>query len=203
MNLENAFSESDRRASGTSQSCRKRKFSSTLSMGSDLDSNSGGEADENFGEAQAYGSKLESIRIGDEQAVAKFYLERFEWIQQLMCRPIALSWVRYIEPGKLSRYPYNGHKRRGHKRRGGDKPSTDQAEQDQEQAEDSSGQETGEPDEQTTKPPWWPPQDCHYLSPVHQKKPCTWWAHFRQVYLPANEVSSTATPARSYLAQRA
>ncbi|PHH69538.1 hypothetical protein CDD82_7697 [Ophiocordyceps australis] len=53
-------------------------------------------------------SARRGIKIGDSEAVWKFYEQRFKNCQQTACKLIAKAWVKVVEPKKQSTHPYTG-----------------------------------------------------------------------------------------------
>ncbi|KAM7190663.1 Protein of unknown function (DUF2841) domain containing protein [Rhypophila sp. PSN 637] len=48
------------------------------------------------------------ICIGDDKRVWEFYIQRFEDVQQHVCKLIAKAWVKAMAPKKQSTHPYTG-----------------------------------------------------------------------------------------------
>lgn len=87
------------------------------------------------------------LRIGDEAKVTAYYEGALKHFQQLNCRMVAKAFIKFIEPRKQVRHPYNGGKPPA-----GSAPGT-----------------TGDPEK--TKPEWWPPGVMH-KEPDHLRKEC-------------------------------
>ncbi|KAJ5576019.1 hypothetical protein N7535_002945 [Penicillium sp. DV-2018c] len=85
------------------------------------------------------------LRIGDSQKVMSYYESALKHFQQLNCRMVAKAFIKFIEPRKQVRHPYNGGKPPA-----GSAPGT-----------------TGDPEK--TKPEWWPPGVMH-KEPDHLRK---------------------------------
>jgi Protein of unknown function (DUF2841) len=88
---------------------------------------------------------LISLEIGDEDKVKAYYEMAFKNLQQLNCRQMAKAFIKFIEPRKQVKHPYNG---------GRPPPGA------------PPGQK-GDPEK--TKPDWWPPGVVH-KEPDHLKK---------------------------------
>ncbi|KAJ9481677.1 hypothetical protein VN97_g11790, partial [Penicillium thymicola] len=87
------------------------------------------------------------LRIGDTEKVIAYYEDALKkHFQQLNCRMVAKAFIKFIEPRKQVRHPYNGGKPPG------SDPGT-----------------TGDPE--NTKPEWWPPGVMH-KEPDHLRKEC-------------------------------
>ncbi|KAJ6094337.1 Protein of unknown function DUF2841 [Penicillium canescens] len=84
------------------------------------------------------------LRIGDTQNVMAYYERALQHFQQLNCRTVAKAFIKFIEPRKQVRHPYNGGKPPG------SAPGT-----------------TGDPEK--TKPEWWPLGVMH-KEPDHLRK---------------------------------
>ncbi|KAJ5253828.1 Protein of unknown function DUF2841 [Penicillium chrysogenum] len=84
------------------------------------------------------------LRIGDTQNVMAYYERALQHFQQLNCRTVAKAFIKFVEPRKKVRHPYNGGKTPG------SAPGT-----------------TG--DSENTKPEWWPPGVMH-KEPDHLRK---------------------------------
>lgn len=93
-------------------------------------------------------TKMVPLRIGDAQKVMSYYEGALKHFQQLNCRTVAKAFIKFIEPRKQFRHPYNGGKPPP-----GSPPGT-----------------TGDPER--TKPAWWPPGVMH-KEPDHLRKECT------------------------------
>lgn len=91
-------------------------------------SSSGGDGPEAFGRKRHRGrreysededqdpppliTKRYALRIGDSQAVYRYYEEQFKQLQQTACKLMAKAWVKVIEPKKQSTYPYTGNEQK-------------------------------------------------------------------------------------------
>ncbi|KAJ5507048.1 hypothetical protein N7527_009191 [Penicillium freii] len=84
------------------------------------------------------------LRIGDTQNVMAYYERALQHFQQLNCHMVAKAFIKFIEPRKQVRHPYNGGKPPG------SAPGT-----------------TGDPER--IKPEWWPPGVMH-KEPDHLRK---------------------------------
>jgi Protein of unknown function (DUF2841) len=89
------------------------------------------------------------VGVGGEDKIKKYYLARFQLMQQLHCKAIAKDWIKAIEPKKQAKYPYNGGKAA---RESGEDGAHDQSYSERH------------------KPPWWPPEGCPHREPDHIKK---------------------------------
>lgn len=87
------------------------------------------------------------LRVGDTQRVTSYYESALKHFQQLNCRMVAKAFIKFIEPRKQVRHPYNGGK----------------------PAPGSPPGSTGDPEK--TKPEWWPPGVMH-KEPDHLRKEC-------------------------------
>ncbi|KAJ5800718.1 uncharacterized protein N7518_002786 [Penicillium psychrosexuale] len=90
-------------------------------------------------------TELVPLRIGHQRKVMDYYEGALGYFQQLNCRVIAKAFIRFIEPGKHIKHPYN----RG-KPPPGSPPGT-----------------KGDPEK--TKPKWWPYTVIH-REPDHLRK---------------------------------
>ncbi|KAJ6002066.1 hypothetical protein N7522_007293 [Penicillium canescens] len=90
-------------------------------------------------------TEMVPLRIGDSQKVMAYYEGALKHFQQLNCRMVAKAFIKFIEPRKQVRHPYNGGKPPP-----GSAPGT-----------------TGDPEK--TKPEWWPPGVMH-KEPDHLRK---------------------------------
>ncbi|KAI3113415.1 hypothetical protein CBS147333_2853 [Penicillium roqueforti] len=90
-------------------------------------------------------TEMVPLRIGDSQKVMAYYEGALKHFQQLNCRMVAKAFIKFIEPRKQVRHPYNGGKAPP-----GSAPGT-----------------TGDPEK--TKPEWWPPGVMH-KEPDHLRK---------------------------------
>lgn len=87
------------------------------------------------------------LRIGDSAKVQHYYESALKHFQQLNCRMVAKAFIKFIEPRKQVRHPYNGGK-------------------------PPPGSPAGTvPDPERTKPEWWPPGVMH-KEPDHLRKEC-------------------------------
>ncbi|PYI25449.1 hypothetical protein BP00DRAFT_100007 [Aspergillus indologenus CBS 114.80] len=86
-----------------------------------------------------------AIQIGDADKLLQYYRVALINVQQQYCRIIAKAFIKYIEPRKQVRHPYNGGRPRP-----GAPPGT-----------------KGDPE--LTKPAWWP-ADVIHREPDHLKK---------------------------------
>lgn len=93
------------------------------------------------------GNETTSIRVGDATKLMNYYEGALKHFQQLNCRMVAKAFIKFIEPRKQVRHPYNGGKPPA-----GSAPGT-----------------TGDPEK--TKPEWWPPGVMH-KEPDHLRKEC-------------------------------
>ncbi|KAJ5754675.1 hypothetical protein N7533_004218 [Penicillium manginii] len=91
------------------------------------------------------GNETTSIRVGDATKLMNYYEGALKHFQQLNCRMVAKAFIKFIEPRKQVRHPYNGGKPPA-----GSPPGT-----------------TGDPEK--TKPEWWPPGVMH-KEPDHLRK---------------------------------
>lgn len=91
------------------------------------------------------GNETTSIRVGDSNKLMNYYEGALKHFQQLNCRMVAKAFIKFIEPRKQVRHPYNGGKPPA-----GSAPGT-----------------TGDPEK--TKPEWWPPGVMH-KEPDHLRK---------------------------------
>ncbi|KKA25184.1 hypothetical protein T310_0775 [Rasamsonia emersonii CBS 393.64] len=85
------------------------------------------------------------LEIGDEEKVKAYYENAFKHFQQLNCRQMAKAFIKFIEPRKQVKHPYNG---------GRPPPG-------------AAPGEKGDPEK--TKPEWWPEGVVH-KEPDHLKK---------------------------------
>lgn len=92
-------------------------------------------------------NEMVPLRIGDTAKVLSYYEGALKHFQQLNCRMVAKAFIKFIEPRKQVRHPYNGGKPPA-----GSAPGT-----------------TGDPEK--TKPEWWPPGVMH-KEPDHLRKEC-------------------------------
>ncbi|KAJ5609534.1 hypothetical protein N7528_010101 [Penicillium herquei] len=91
------------------------------------------------------GADMIPLRVGDTQKVISYYEGALKHFQQLNCRMVAKAFIKFIEPRKQVRHPYNGGKPPA-----GSAPGA-----------------TGDPEK--TKPEWWPPGVMH-KEPDHLRK---------------------------------
>lgn len=82
------------------------------------------------------------LEIGDEKKVLEYYENALKHFQQINCRLIAKAFIKFIEPRKQVKHPYNGGRPRG------------------------AGQK-GDPEK--TKPDWWP-ASVNHKEPDHLRK---------------------------------
>jgi uncharacterized protein DUF2841 len=85
------------------------------------------------------------LEIGNEAKVKLYYETALKHFQQLNCRQMAKAFIKFIEPRKQVKHPYNG---------GRPPPGSPQGTK-------------GDPEK--TKPEWWPPGVMH-REPDHLKK---------------------------------
>ncbi|KAJ5182869.1 hypothetical protein N7492_000485 [Penicillium capsulatum] len=90
-------------------------------------------------------SEMVPLRVGDTQKILNYYEGALKHFQQLNCRMVAKAFIKFIEPRKQVRHPYNGGKAPP-----GSAPGT-----------------SGDPEK--TKPEWWPPGVMH-KEPDHLRK---------------------------------
>ncbi|KAJ6076860.1 hypothetical protein N7499_008841 [Penicillium canescens] len=90
-------------------------------------------------------TELVPLRIGEQRKVMDYYEGALKYFQQINCRAIAKAFIRFIEPRKQVKHPYNGGKPPP-----GSAPGT-----------------KGDPEK--TKPEWWPHTIMH-REPDHLKK---------------------------------
>ncbi|KGQ00950.1 hypothetical protein PAAG_12377 [Paracoccidioides lutzii Pb01] len=81
------------------------------------------------------------MSVGNEKEMLAFYSEFFKAFQQINCRQIAKAYIKFIEPRKQAKHPYNGGR--------------------------AGPGDTRDPEK--TKPDWWPPGVIH-KEPDHLKK---------------------------------
>ncbi|EKV14561.1 hypothetical protein PDIG_32750 [Penicillium digitatum PHI26] len=103
------------------------------------------EQDTDSEELPSGSAEMVPLRIGDAQKVMAYYEGALKHFQQLNCRMVAKAFIKFIEPRKQVRHPYNGGKPPA-----GSAPGT-----------------TGDPEK--TKPEWWPPGVMH-KEPDHLRK---------------------------------
>ncbi|KAJ5471311.1 hypothetical protein N7530_008668 [Penicillium desertorum] len=75
------------------------------------------------------------LPIKDAKFLRRYYERVFHNIQQTNCRVLAKAYVKFVEPHKQVKYPYNGRK--------------------------AVAGEIQQLSSEQTKPPWWPPQVRH------------------------------------------
>ncbi|KAE8150702.1 hypothetical protein BDV25DRAFT_153852 [Aspergillus avenaceus] len=90
-------------------------------------------------------TNMVGLEIGDTEKILEYYENALKHFQQLNCRQIAKAFIKFIEPRKQVKHPYNGGKPR---------------------AGAASG-EKGDPEK--TKPEWWPAGVVH-KEPDHLRK---------------------------------
>jgi hypothetical protein len=56
--------------------------------------------------AQVVSTRL--LKIGDDYEVNKYYTQKFNDLQQTVCKIIAKAFVKCIEPRKQTNHPYRG-----------------------------------------------------------------------------------------------
>ncbi|PYH94675.1 hypothetical protein BO71DRAFT_429774 [Aspergillus ellipticus CBS 707.79] len=88
--------------------------------------------------------KQMALQIGDSDRLRQYYTTALTHFQQFNCRIIAKAFIRFIEPRKQVKHPYNGRPRRGAP------PGT-------------------KADPEKTKPEWWPAGMAH-REPDHLNK---------------------------------
>lgn len=108
------------------------------------------------------GNETTSIRVGDSNKLMNYYEGALKHFQQLNCRMVAKAFIKFIEPRKQVRHPYNGGKPPA-----GSAPGT-----------------TGDPEK--TKPEWWPPGVMH-KEPDHLRKECKCYIMIRFIAIPLTE----------------
>lgn len=98
---------------------------------------------------------LEDIRIDDEARIWNVIDARLKQMQQDACKKIAKEWIKFVEPGKQTKHPYNG---------GPSKEESIKLYGDKNQGE-------------LTKPSWWCSTEgwkegagCRHKEPDHQKR---------------------------------
>lgn len=90
-------------------------------------------------------TNMVGLEIGDSEKVFEYYENALKHFQQLNCRQIAKAFIKFIEPRKQVKHPYNGGKPRAGAANG----------------------EKGDPEK--TKPEWWPAGVVH-KEPDHLRK---------------------------------
>jgi hypothetical protein len=85
------------------------------------------------------------IEIGDTPKILDYYERSLKHFQQLNCRQIAKAFIKFIEPRKQVKHPYNGGK----------------------PAPGAPPGKKGDPEK--TKPDWWPAEVVH-KEPDHLRK---------------------------------
>lgn len=93
-------------------------------------------------------NEMVPLRVGDTEKVMDYYEGTLKHFQQLNCRMVAKAFIKFIEPRKQVRHPYNGGK----------------------PPPGSAPGATGDPEK--TRPEWWPSGVMH-KEPDHLKKECT------------------------------
>ncbi|KAF3403911.1 Uncharacterized protein F1880_010277 [Penicillium rolfsii] len=91
--------------------------------------------------------EMTPLRIADTQEVMNYYEGALKRFQQLNCRTVAKAFIKFIEPRKQVRHPYNGGK----------------------PPPGSAPGATSDPEK--TKPEWWAPGVVH-KEPDHLRKDC-------------------------------
>ncbi|PGG96162.1 hypothetical protein AJ79_09693 [Helicocarpus griseus UAMH5409] len=97
--------------------------------------------DESEGQDTNIHGNIHGIRIGDTEKMLAYYDEAFRAFHQINCRQIAKAYIKFIEPGKQAKHPYNGRR--------------------------AVPGETNDPEK--TKPDWWP-ADVIHREPDHLKR---------------------------------
>ncbi|KAI9372542.1 hypothetical protein BJX61DRAFT_442269 [Aspergillus egyptiacus] len=90
-------------------------------------------------------NRMAALKIGDTEKVTLHYFTALKDLQQINCRLIAKAFIKFIEPRKQVKHPYNGGRPRA-----GAPPG-----------------EKGDPEK--TKPEWWP-SGVQHKEPDHLKK---------------------------------
>jgi hypothetical protein len=85
------------------------------------------------------------LEIGDEKSVLTYYENALKQFQQINCRLMAKAFIKFIEPRKQVKHPYNGGKA----------------------APGAPPGQKGDPE--LTKPDWWP-QGVIHKEPDHLRK---------------------------------
>ena len=129
---------------------RRRKGNAPAFVGSDDRQTEQGSDSEDFSSNGS--TEMVPLRIGDSQKVQHYYESALKHFQQLNCRMVAKAFIKFIEPRKQVRHPYNGGKPPP-----GSAPGT-----------------TGDPEK--TRPEWWPPGVMH-KEPDHLRKECMFKIH--------------------------
>ena len=52
-------------------------------------------------------SNMQCVTVGNTDEVTKFLESRIRLLQQLVCKIVAKTWIKVLEPRKQTRYPYN------------------------------------------------------------------------------------------------
>ncbi|PGH18264.1 hypothetical protein AJ79_00603 [Helicocarpus griseus UAMH5409] len=81
------------------------------------------------------------LPIGDKEKMEAYYTEAFRAFHQINCRQVAKAYIKFIEPRKQAKHPYNGGR--------------------------AGPGETKDPEK--TKPDWWP-ADVIHKEPDHLKR---------------------------------
>ncbi|KKK22477.1 hypothetical protein ARAM_000617 [Aspergillus rambellii] len=90
-------------------------------------------------------TNMVALEVGDTEKVLEYYETALKHFQQINCRQIAKAFIKFIEPRKQVKHPYNGGRPRA-----GAPPG-----------------EKGDPEK--TKPEWWP-AGVQHKEPDHLKK---------------------------------
>lgn len=123
---------------------RRRKGNAPVLTGSDDRVTEPASDNEDFSNGS---DEMVPLRIGDSVKVQHYYESALKHFQQLNCRMVAKAFIKFIEPRKQVRHPYNGGKA----------------------PPGSAAGTTGDPEK--TKPEWWPPGVMH-KEPDHLRKEC-------------------------------
>jgi hypothetical protein len=83
------------------------------------------------------------LEIGDSPKVLEYYERSLKHFRQFNCAQVAKAFIKFIEPGKQVKHPYNGRK-----------PGAPHGK---------------EGDPESTKPEWWP-ADVFHKEPDHLQK---------------------------------
>ncbi|KAH1714984.1 hypothetical protein KXV29_001724 [Aspergillus fumigatus] len=97
-------------------------------------------------ETPSYGSvDIVGLKIGDTPKVLEYYERSLKHFRQFNCREVAKAFIKFIEPGKQVKHPYNGGK-------------------------PPAGAPPGKKgDPEKTKPEWWP-ADVVHKEPDHLRR---------------------------------
>ncbi|KAM0112873.1 hypothetical protein ACP6JB_001372 [Aspergillus fumigatus] len=99
-------------------------------------------------ETPSYGSvDIVGLKIGDTPKVLEYYERSLKHFRQFNCREVAKAFIKFIEPGKQVKHPYNGGKPPA-----GAPPGN-----------------KGDPEK--IKPEWWP-ADVVHKEPDHLRRNC-------------------------------